>query len=88
MYPFSEYKNYRFFDYSCTIPHKYHTFFFGDGGDVFLLGKSQGPVLPSWKYIIISENCISVNAVSMLARENYRCFTTVETGGCAGINRS
>ena len=48
--PFSEYKKTTgYFDYSCTVPREYHTFFFGDGGDVFLLEKSQGASAPSLK---------------------------------------
>lgn len=44
---FSEYKKTTgYFDYSRTVPREYHTFFFGDGGDVFLLENHRTPVLP------------------------------------------
>ena len=50
MRPFSEYKKTTgYFDYSRTVPREYHTFFFGDGGDVLLLEKSQDASAPSLK---------------------------------------
>lgn len=48
--PFREYKKTTgYFDYSYTNPRTYSTFFFGDGGDVFLLEKSQRTSAPSLK---------------------------------------